>query len=448
MTGRAWTVIVLLALAAVGGAGLWLRFESEPPTLDVPKEVVVGLAGTDVTIEASDLRSGLRSLQVRLRHANGEKVLENERFPGNRLVGGPKPREPEHLDLHLDPKALGLVEGQAFLIVEARDWSWADFTAGNLTRVEIPVVVDLTPPSLSVETGLTYVRRGGAAAVVYRLDEEVPRDGVSVGDDFFRGYPLPASADALRHIAIFAVARNAPKAPNIQVVAVDRAGNRSSASWPVQLQERAFDEVRLNLSKSFLQGKVRQLARHLGVPDADPVAAFQKINRDTRAANEKRIREIASSGGSHKYWEGAFHQMRNSAVTSRFAEHRRYFVDGTQISEAIHYGYDLASTAGAPIQASGAGRVLFAGDLGIYGNCVILDHGLGLRSLYGHLRHIDVKAGQLVTQDEGLGRSGATGLAGGDHLHFAILVGETYVDPKEWWDPRWVRDHVETKLGP
>jgi len=447
VTGRAWTLVGLLALAVVAGAALWLRWESGPPTLAVPSEVVVGRAGSDLTIEASDAGSGLRSLRVVLRHAQGERVLAERSLPGNRLVGGPRPHEPLHLALHLAPKALGLVEGQAFLVVEARDWSWAGFTAGNLTRVEIPVLVDLTPPTLSVETGLTYVRRGGAAAVVYRVGEEVPRDGVQVGDDFFRGYPLPGSTQPGLRVAIFAVARDAPASPRIRVVAEDRAGNLASARWPTRLQERSFDEVRLNLSHSFMQGKVRELARHLGIPDDDPVAAFQKINTDIRAANEARIREIAAKGGSQQYWKGAFHQMRSSAVTSRFAEHRRYFLDGTQISEAIHYGYDLASTAGAPIQAAAAGRVLFDGDLGIYGNCVILDHGLGIRSLYGHLRRLDVKAGQRVAQDAVLGRSDSTGLAGGDHLHFAILVGGTYVDPKEWWDPRWVRDHVEAKLA-
>ncbi len=61
--------------------------------------------------------------------------------------------------------------------------------------------------------------------------------------------------------------------------------------------------------------------------------------------------------------------------------------------------------------------------LGIYGNCVIVDHGMGLQSLYAHLSTIDVQVGQTVEQGQTLGRSGATGLAGGDHLHFTMLLG-------------------------
>ena len=98
------------------------------------------------------------------------------------------------------------------------------------------------------------------------------------------------------------------------------------------------------------------------------------------------------------------------------------------------------------ITAGNGGRVLFAGELGIYGDCVILDHGGGLTSLYAHLSRIDVSEGQSVQKDEVLGLSGETGLAGGDHLHFAILVSGVYVDPKEWWDPKWVREHVEVRL--
>jgi len=91
---------------------------------------------------------------------------------------------------------------------------------------------------------------------------------------------------------------------------------------------------------------------------------------------------------------------------------------------------------------------VFAGDLGIYGNCVVLDHGLGLASLYGHLASFAVAEGDRVEKGQVLGRSGSTGLAGGDHLHFAIVLGGTYVEPKEWWDPKWVREKVDSQLAP
>jgi murein DD-endopeptidase MepM/ murein hydrolase activator NlpD len=85
--------------------------------------------------------------------------------------------------------------------------------------------------------------------------------------------------------------------------------------------------------------------------------------------------------------------------------------------------------------------------LGIYGNCVIIDHGLGVQTLYGHMSSIDVKAGDQVEKGQTLGRSGTTGLAAGDHLHFTVLVGGSPVNAVEWWDPKWMQDRVFRKIS-
>jgi murein DD-endopeptidase MepM/ murein hydrolase activator NlpD len=172
------------------------------------------------------------------------------------------------------------------------------------------------------------------------------------------------------------------------------------------------------------------------------------VNETLRARNEKHIRAIVQNASSTRHWQGGFAQMRGSKVTSRVAERRSYVWEDRPVSHAIHYGFDLASTRRAEVSVANAGEVIFADDLGIYGRCVIVDHGLGIHSLYGHLSQIDVEPGQTLARGHTIGRSGATGLAGGDHLHFAILVGGQYVDPLEWWDPKWVRSHVERRLAP
>ncbi len=99
-----------------------------------------------------------------------------------------------------------------------------------------------------------------------------------------------------------------------------------------------------------------------------------------------------------------------------------------------------------PSRRPTAESVLYAAPLGIYGNCVILDHGLGVQSLYGHLSIIDVKEGDTVEKGQALGRTGTTGLAGGDHLHFTMLVDGVMVSPVEWWDPHWMEDRVFRKI--
>jgi hypothetical protein len=455
VTARAWGFIALILLLAVVGGATWLRCEGTPPTIEAPEALLIGGDGASVVLRVSDPDSGVRDVAIRLRHGQGEQVLFEKAYAGNPFSGGMAKPEADPIEIAIDPRSLGIGDGEATLEVDATDWSWAEFFAGNSQTLEIPTRVDLEPPQVWVESGLTYVHRGGAAAVVYSIGEPTSRDGVEVGDTFFSGFPFPVEAPGgarqtqpgRRRFAIFAVDRDAPKNAAIRVVGVDEAGNRTAVGWNTRIQEREFPDVRINLGGAFLSSKIPELASSLGMKAGDPVQTFQRINREARAASELRIREIVATSSPERHWRGAFQQLRNSAVTSLFAEHRSYFAEGKQVSEAIHYGYDLASIAGAPITAANAGRVIFTGALGIYGNCVILDHGLGVTSLYAHLSRIDVQEGNLLEKNQRLGLSGATGLAGGDHLHFAVLVGSTYVDPKEWWDPKWVGEHIEARLA-
>jgi murein DD-endopeptidase MepM/ murein hydrolase activator NlpD len=231
------------------------------------------------------------------------------------------------------------------------------------------------------------------------------------------------------------------------VIAEDLAGNRAQATPQVRIEERRVPEALLVLPASFLDNKIVELADAVDVNADDPLKAFQEINTRIRSENERRIREVTRESAPVPLWEGAFEQMANSKVTSPFAEKRSYIVNSEKVSQSTHYGYDLASLAGSPITASNAGRVVFADELGIYGQCVIVDHGLGLFSLYAHLSSIDVAEGDTVEQGQSLGNSGQTGLAGGDHLHYAMLLQGDYVDPVEWWDAKWLRDRVDPKLA-
>jgi murein DD-endopeptidase MepM/ murein hydrolase activator NlpD len=452
MGSRGWLALLLLVALLAFGVFAWQRAEGTAPRVEGPPEVALGAAGASVELLLADPDSGLRALEARLVHARGEAELARRDFPGSWISGSGSRQE--QVTLELGPAAQDAPDGSAVLRVSVRDWSWRD----NQTALEIPVEIDRKPPRIGVETGLSYVDRGGSGAVSYSVSEATLRDGVEVGEPgqpgaaFYRGYPAGAAGGAGaaaggRRIALFAVGKDAPARPRIQLVAVDRAGNAGRASWPLVLKEQPFPQGNVTLPAGFLETRAEPLAREAGIPTADLVEAFRTVNTELRRRNEAKIRELTASSEPTALFRGAFEQLKNSKVTSRFAEDRVYFVDGKRVSEATHYGYDLASTAAAPITASNAGRVLHAGDLGIYGGCVILDHGLGLASLYGHLSQIDVAPGDRVEKGQTLGRSGATGLAGGDHLHFAILLGGTYVDPVEWWDPKWVQEHVEGPLA-
>jgi murein DD-endopeptidase MepM/ murein hydrolase activator NlpD len=445
MKASGWLLLLLLiALIAFGGFA-WYRAEGEPPGLSAPEaELVIGKNGMPLELRASDARSGLRSLRVTVMQSGNEQVLLDETYPGNLLSGGT--RAEQTASVQLDPAALGKLTGPATLTIAVRDWSWRGGLGGNETRRDLPLRVDLEPPRIEVTSGIsgiTYVRQGGSGSVAYRVSEPTSRDGVRVGTVEFRGFPRKGGG-ANERVALFAFPTDVEAKAPVRVFAEDAAGNSSEVGWSVVVVPYVQPEGKVQLSASFLEQVVPRLAPGGAAGDA----AFQDVNTRVRAENEKRIREYVANTAPEPLFSGNLHQLANSKVTSRFGEKRIYEVDGREISRAVHYGYDLASLSGAPVTAAAAGRVLYAGDLGIYGNCVVLDHGLGLASLYGHLSRIDVEANARVEADQRLGLTGATGLAGGDHLHFATLVGNTYVDPIEWWDAKWVADHVAPNLNP
>lgn len=444
MSGRGWLVLVLSIALIAGGVFLWFRREGTPPQILAPESILLNAEGGSVTLELDDEGSGLRSATVVLVHAQGEETLVAKEWPGSTVAGAVRRGQPITLEVKIDVKRLPRSIEDARLRVDVRDWSLANALSGNQTQLDIPVSIDRKPPRIAVSTGLTYVRRGGAGVVVYSVSEAVERDGVQVGDTFFPGYPLEGTD---RRVAFYAVAAEGSAKPEIRVVATDGAGNVGKARWAVVVNERVMPIASVTLPSSFLHNVLKGLATAEGIDTADLEVAFDEVNTKVRARNEATIRKAISDTVPKKLWEGPFQQLPNSKVTSKFAERRTYFVEGKKVSKATHFGYDLASTRAAPILAANAGRVVYADDLGIYGNCVLIDHGLGVASLYGHLSQLDVSPGDRVERGQSLGRSGATGLAGGDHLHFGILVGGTYVDPLEWWDPKWVASNIEQRLA-
>ncbi|MDH3518902.1 MAG: M23 family metallopeptidase [Myxococcales bacterium] len=443
MQSPGWLLLLLAVLLAGGGLLTWTRAEGSHPRIDAPEAILAGAAGTSVDLAISDAGSGLRALRVDFVHAGGETALVTEDFPGNLLSGGT--RSEHGVTLQLDPGLLGSFEGEAILRVTARDWSWRGGFDGNESVRSVPLRVDLIAPRIEIATGLSYARQGGSGSVSYRLSEPVVRDGVLIGERFYRGFPRPGGSSSER-IALFAIPSEASPEVRVAVIAEDAAGNASRARWPLVVQRRAMPNVNVTLNREFLEKVIGRFAGHGVDAGGDPSAAFDDINTRVRAENEARIRQLLADS-SPEFFQGAkLEQMRNSKVTSTFGERRAYFFEGRKISNAVHFGYDLASFAAAPVTAAASGRVIYAGDLGIYGNCLLVDHGLGLATLYGHLSRLDVASGDRVEQGQRLGLSGDTGLAGGDHLHFAVLVGDTYVDPIEWWDVQWVRSHITPEL--
>ncbi len=350
------------------------------------------------------------------------------------LFRGGLPPHTNQITFKVEPEKLGLENGPAKVLVEVRRF--------YVLRegFEVQSFVDTEPPRVRIIYAPYTVLQGGSGGIRVKTSEEVELF-VEVGGHRFRSYKV---SDDNTYIAFFGVPVGVSTKEVIKVVAVDEAGNKTVIPLGTGIKKNRFRRVTIDLTgrENLVRTKIYSL---LGgdLEKLDFVTAFKEVNEKLRRRDEERIREIGKRSRPQRLWKGKFIQMRGSKVLSYFGERRKYIYKGKVISRSWHLGYDLASVKNSKVPAANSGVVVFAGDLGIYGNTVIIDHGFGIMSLYAHLADFRVKEGDYVKKGQIIGVTDMTGLAFGDHLHFAILINGYEVTPLEWWDARWIRTRIE-----
>ena len=321
------------------------------------------------------------------------------------------------------------------------------------------VQVRLERPQVSIVSSKHYINLGGSEMVVYRATPADVVSGVLVGDIEYPGYPAAGAStidgvkfdDPTLRIAFFALRYDQDLKTPIRLFARDEAGNTARGDFDYTTFPKPFKKSKIPLDDKFLDRVVPAiLAGTTEIkPEGDNLAKFLAINSELRRKNAAKIASFAKESSPEILWQGVvFHPFGNNAVESAFADQRTYLYNGKEVDQQVHLGFDLASFTNVKLVAANRGKVVYADELGIYGNCVIIDHGMGVQSLYGHLSSIAVKAGQMVEKEQEIGKSGMTGLAGGDHLHFTMLVNGNMVNPVEWWDAHWIQDRILRKLKP
>lgn len=333
-----------------------------------------------------------------------------------------------------------LKDGKATLVVEATSNDFRGSTA-RLTR-EVTVVT--SPPTVSVDSDQHYLYLGMADLVTLNVSGYYTEAGVRVGDEKFRAWPMPGGKPGL--FSLFAFAWNMPASTVPVVYATNPAGNQATGQMVYQFPKKEQPKYRvrdLQIDDRFMQKVVNELDPN---GSGDMVARFVKINSEMRRANNQRLFDLGQKTEPKFLWSQPFQQQPNSKVEADFADVRNYIYQGKKIDQQVHLGYDLSITQHVGVQASNDGRVVYAAPLGIYGNCIVVDHGYGLQTIYGHLSEIDVREGDLVKRGQVMGKSGQTGMAGGDHIHFSMQLDGVQIDPKEWWDAHWIRDHIARRV--
>ena len=427
-----WSLIGLGLLVALG----WLFFgqmDFDDPVVRLKTPVEVVGAKTALILEAGDEGRGLKEVKITFSQDGREKVVLEKKFPP-----GGDPGDRVEIPFTLEPKALGFKEGKATLTAMARDRSWRDMFRGRTTTLSQEVVIDLVPITVAFQSVSHLLHAGGTGVIGYRLNKAAKESGVLTGGKFYRGFANPKGGQG-EYVVLFPVPQEGPATMPVELVARPAAGQEVKQVVPLKVKPRKWKHDKLNLTDSFL----RKVASSLPVSNpSDLLGSFLEVNRETRLKNHEKFRQVCSQSSPTPLWSGAFQRYLGKPM-ARFGDRRTYLYQNKAVDQQIHLGEDLASLVNSPVSAGNNGVVVLAEPVGIYGQTVMIDHGLGVFSGYSHLSQIDVKVGDKVAKGTVLGKTGTTGLAGGDHLHFDIALQGEFVDPLEWWDAHWLKDQME-----
>lgn len=433
----------ILGAAVVGAVGFMAfspLFEREDPKLTISHEGYWNFQDP-ITVDVEDA-SGLKSFTATIVGPHEEWIVVQEAVPS---------KESKKSFQILPPKGKRNAEAQSVILqIEATDNSLWGLFMGNTIEKEITLVIDQRRPVLSVITNSYKIQKGGSAIVIFKAQDanmESLKIETTIGKTFIaqpfykKGYYASLLAWPVQNESFSAT-----------IVARDKAGNEARSSVPLRLKDHAYKVSNIELSDAFLDGKIAELAnvyeQTVGVNDR--LEQFRIINEKVRADNEKVIHTITSKVSNamiNDFRPVPFYPLVNGQKVADFGDHRIYSYKGQEnVSQAYHMGLDLASIHMGSITSSNGGKVVFSAPNGIYGNLPIIDHSFGLYTLYGHCSEVHVQENDTAHMGQEIAKTGLSGYAMGDHLHFGILVQGIEVRPEEWMDSKWISDNITSVI--
>lgn len=389
-----------------------------------------------LSIEIDDA-SGIKSYRVVLKSKSSETTLHYEQLLN--------PQQSIKLEIEPPRSAYAMKDKSVKIVVEAVDASKWNFLNGNGVTKEFVVNIDKKRPQLNTVSHSYKITKGGSAMIIFRASDENLKD-LYIQTNFDKKFKVQPFYKEGYYISLLAwpITEASFRAT---IIATDSAGNSSKAYIPLYLKQKNYKVSNIKLSDRFLKGKIAELADEFvetqGVDDS--IEQFKIINEDVRAKNEELIHNITSKVSDEMISDFKINKMyplKSAQVVATFGDHRKYSYKGEPISESYHLGLDLASYAMAEIKPQNSGNVVYSDFNGLYGTMPVVDHGLGLYTLYGHCSSSSVSSGDLVSKNMPIANTGKSGYAMGDHLHFGVLVQGVEVRPAEWMDKTWMKLNI------
>ena len=435
---------LLLVLAGAGGAAFVLFFEGKPPRIDLTQFPEYLKQKNNLVVEVSDEGSGIKSLVVTASQGGVTTQLyagENPRTSYTQKVVGPLNVTQQ---IAFDIERLGFTEGSVDITVTASDFSLRGMLSGNSVSATRSLLIDSRPPRLKIVHRHRYIKPGSSGMIIYQNDDKESSHGVMVNGWFNKGFPV-GDGDGNVYVSYFTLPYDADEITESFITATDIAGNKAVLPFSMTFKPARQKKDKIGLSDNFFNKKIPEFEQLYPRLSGSLLEKYLTVNREVRQENNKKIAAICNNTTDEKLWEGRFIRMAGAAKAG-FADYRTYFYNGQPVDKQVHLGSDIASVANAKVKAANRGRVVYSDYLGIYGNMIMLDHGQGVFSLYSHLYQMNVAEGDMVEQGDVIGLTGKTGMAGGDHLHFSMLVNGVFAHPKEWWDASWIAVNIEEPL--
>jgi murein DD-endopeptidase MepM/ murein hydrolase activator NlpD len=429
-----------VVLAAAIAAGVMLVAMSGHTEIQaIPAVTSIGLS-TPVTVRLANPH-GVREVRASVEQGGAQYPVFETKSAATRLLWH---RHDAPLMVTFNAgksQAPNLKDGPARLVVE----SVSNDFAGHGDSAAFDVTVVLEPPRVAADSERHYINQGGAELVMLTPGGSWNEAGARVGSYTFRSFPMPGNP--AQRFSMIAYPWDLPGNVVPVVYARNAAGAEATAPVTVTIKPKKFRARDFELTDALAEKLVHSVdSSGTLAPGKDLLARFLFINGPMRRRNNQQLADLRLKTEEKILWTGAFTHWGKEEAD--FADLRNYIYHGQKVDQQVHLGFDLSDVAHGPVFAANNGRVVWAQDLGIYGNCIVLDHGYSVQSIYGHLSEIGVKAGDWVDKGQKMGVAGETGLAGGVHVHFGMQVDGVQVNPREWWDEHWIHDHILIRLQP